>query len=83
MTAKSNDAQAARLDDEIARNIRLALKLDHDVPDEMIGVSVSNGVASLDGNVETYLQKEAAEAGARKVKGVRDVINRIDLQPAI
>lgn len=70
----------ARLDADIAGSIRQALKLDNDVPDAQISVDVSHGLATLEGIVETDLQKDAAEADARQVKGVRDVMNRIGLQ---
>jgi osmotically-inducible protein OsmY len=80
MTRKSKTTNVARLDAGIARNIRQALKLDNDVPDAQIKVDVSHGLATLEGIVETDLQKDAAEADTKKVKGVRDVINRIGLQ---
>jgi osmotically-inducible protein OsmY len=80
MTRKDKTTRSAQLDSDIARNIRQALKLDNDVPDEHIRVEVSHGLATLEGTVETDLQKEAAEADARRVKGVRDVMNRIGLE---
>ena len=80
MTRIGKSTGTARLDANIARNIRQALKLDNDVPDEQISVDVSHGLATLGGIVETDLQKDAAEADARQVKGVRDVMNRIGLQ---
>jgi len=75
--------RSGQLDSDIARNIRQALKLDNDVPDEQISVEVSHGLATLEGIVETNLQKEAAEADVRRVKGVRDVMNRIGLQSTL
>ena len=83
MTTKSRIKQGALQDEDIARYIRQALKLDSDVPDERITVQVHNGLATLEGNVSATLQKEAAEADARKVRGVLDVTNLIDVQPAI
>jgi len=75
--------RSGQLDSDIARNIRQALKLDNDVPDERISVEVSHGLATLEGIVETNLQKETAEADVRRVKGVRDVMNRIGLQSTL
>ena len=69
----------ARLDSVIAANVRQALKLDSDVPDERITVQVHDGLVTLDGTVDADLQKEAAEADAHKVKGVRGVTNRIHI----
>jgi osmotically-inducible protein OsmY len=73
-TAKKH---TGRLDDDIARDIRQALKLDSDVPDERISVQVHSGIATLDGNVDSSLQKEAAAADAKKVNGVHGVVNQI------
>ena len=80
MPAKGKTKHGARLDDDIARDIRQALKLDSDVPDERIRVQVHNGLATLEGNVEANLQKFTAESDARKVKGVVDVVNRITVE---
>ena len=80
MPAKGKTKRGARLDDDIARDIRQALKLDSDVPDERIRVQVHNGVATLEGNVEANLQKATAESDTRKVKGVVDVVNRITVE---
>ena len=80
MSAKAKTKRAARLDADIVRDILQALKLDSDVPDERIRVQVQNGVATLEGNVETNLHKTTAEADARKVKGVVDVVNRITVE---
>ena len=80
MPAKGKTKGGARLDDDIARDIRQALKLDSDVPDERIRVQVHNGVATLEGNVEANLQKATAESVARKVKGVVDIVNRITVE---
>jgi len=80
MPAKGKAKRGARLDDDIARDIRQALKLDSDVPDERIRVQVHNGVATLEGNVEANLQKATAESDTKKVKGVVDVVNRITVE---
>ena len=83
MPAKRKIKQGGRLDEDIARDIRQCMKLDSDVPDERIHVEVDHGLATLTGNVDESFQREAAEADAKKVKGVRDVTNRIEVQPAI
>ncbi len=77
MTTKSKSQSDARPDAAIASDIRQALKLDSDVPDERITVQVDAGLVTLEGNVDASLQKEAAEADALKVKGVGGVTNRI------
>jgi osmotically-inducible protein OsmY len=77
MPATAKIRHPGRPDDDIAQDIRQALKLDNDVPDERISVQVHNGVATLEGNVDSSLQKEAAAADAKKVRGVRTVMNQI------
>jgi osmotically-inducible protein OsmY len=83
MAAKSKGKPGIRPDDDVARDIRQCMKLDSDVPDERIRVEVHNGLATLNGNVDESFQKEAAEADAKKVKGVQGVANRIEVQPAM
>jgi len=82
MAEKSKATPSTWSDDDLARDIRHCLKLDSDVPDERIRVEVHDRLATLTGNVDESFQREAAEADAKKVKGVRDVANRIEVQPA-
>lgn len=79
MAATGKIRHGTRPDDDIARDVRQALKLDSDVPDERISIQVQNGVVTLEGNVESSLQKEAAAADAKKVNGVSGVDNRINV----
>lgn len=81
MPAKRKAKPGARPDEDIARDIRHAFKLDSDVPDEHISVQVHSGWVTLEGNVEARLQTEAAEADAKKVRGVLGIDNRILLSP--
>jgi osmotically-inducible protein OsmY len=82
MATKTKAKHDARPDDQIALDIRRAMKLDSDVPDERIRVEVHNGLTTLEGSVDRSFQKEAAEDDAIKVKGVRGVTNRIEVLPA-
>lgn len=79
MPATSRTKHIIRSDNDIAQDIRQALKLDSDVPDERISVQVHSGVVTLEGNVDASLQKEAAAADATKVNGVSTVQNRINV----
>ncbi len=45
-----------------------------------IGVSVKNGVVTLSGHVESYLEKLAAERTAKRVQGVRAVANELEVK---
>lgn len=82
MSSRSG-TQHTQADGCLSQEIRLALKLDNDVPDQRIKVQVHNGVATLDGNVDAEVQKAAAEADAKQVHGVIEVVNRIHVAAPI
>ncbi|MGD1095038.1 MAG: BON domain-containing protein [Bryobacteraceae bacterium] len=83
MATTDKAKSGARADEDMVRDIRQSWKLDSEVPDDRISVEVRDGVATLEGTVDRRSQKEAAEFNAKRVKGVRGVTNRIELQPAI
>lgn len=64
-------------DDEVANYVRAALDAHSDVVKEAITVSVSEGVATLEGSVRDTWQHAVAEDVARAARGVRDVLNRL------
>lgn len=66
-------------DKDIAENIRSALVLDSQVPDDRITVRVVNGYVTLIGNVDWYYQKDAAEDDAAMVLGVQGISNKITI----
>ena len=72
-----------RTDPEIARDILEVMKLDLRVPDDRIKAGIQNGFVTLEGNVEWHYQRVAAESCARKVNGVRGVINTIEVKPKV
>lgn len=80
---KATTAKAARPDEDVAKDIVHAFKFDNDVPDERIKVHVKKGIVTLEGNVDSALQKHTAEADAEKVRGVLGVKNQILVEPAI
>ena len=47
-----------------------------------IDVDTNRGVVALNGTVKTVADKTRAEELARQVKGVRDVVNNLRIQPA-
>jgi len=65
------------------------LKLKDDILDELdfepsidetdIGVIVKNGIVTLTGHVNSYIEKRAAERAATRVKGVKAVVEEIDV----
>ena len=72
-------------DKEVANYVRAALDAHAEVLKEAITVSVSGGVATLEGSVRDSWQQALAEDIARSARGVRDVRNRlaIDLDQQI
>ena len=64
-------------DDEVADYVRAALDAHSEVLKGAIAVSVSGGVATLDGSVRDAWQYAVAEDVARSARGVRDVRNRL------
>lgn len=66
-----------RDDVDIARSTVNALEWNVSVPKNHVKVSVSKGWVTLDGNVEWYYQKRAAEDAVMVLAGVRGVINNI------
>jgi osmotically-inducible protein OsmY len=69
-------------DDDIAKSALEALAWDVEVPENSIAVMVEKGVVTLSGTVGWYYQSNAAEADVRKLRGVVDVVNNIDIEPA-
>jgi osmotically-inducible protein OsmY len=62
-------------DTEIAQDVRLALEWDAFVPDKNIRSTVSDGLVTLEGEVNTLLQKDDAARAIRSVRGVKGVNN--------
>lgn len=84
--AVANDVEVrpgTRTDPEIARDIVQALRLDATVPDERLKVSVQNGFVTLDGTTDWHYQRDAAQSCARKVSGVRGLLNKIAVNPRV
>ena len=66
-----------RSDSDIAAAAVNALRWDVQVPDERIQVTVHEGWVTLEGTVDYWYQKQAAERDIRSLQGVRGVINNI------
>ena len=67
-------------DDTITDQVRIKLAGDPIVKGGGLEVKVEKGVATLSGSVELPKQKDKAGAVARKVKGVKQVINNIEIK---
>src|SRR3982750_3900976 len=70
-------------DDTITDQIRLKLTSDPDVKGGALEVDVKQGVATLSGAVELPKQREKAEKLAHKVKGVKSVVNKIEVKARV
>lgn len=67
-------------DDAINDNVRIKLAGDAEVKGGALQVDVKQGVVTISGTVETERQKNKATKLAKKVKGVKQVINSIQLK---
>jgi osmotically-inducible protein OsmY len=73
-------AVSTRTDEEMQRDILEELKWDTRVRPNEIGVAVKDGVVTLTGWVDSYLKKMAAEEAAHRVRGVKAVVNDIEVR---
>ena len=73
--------QQAVSDDVIYDLVRLKLAEDRDVGQTNFQVAVKEGVVTLRGQVDRDKNRKKAEKIAKKVKGVRQVINELTLAP--
>src|ERR1051325_10629736 len=70
-------------DDTITDQVRLKLTSDPDVKGGALQVDVKQGVATISGSVELPKQREKAEKLTRKVKGVKSVVNKIEVKARV
>jgi osmotically-inducible protein OsmY len=81
VTALVNDIEVKlsteRTDKDIAEDARTALLTDTRLPYDRIKLIVDHGWITLEGTVDAYYQKTAAESDVRYIRGVRGVTNNI------
>ena len=70
-----------RADNDICRDIKRRMKVNFDVPDDRIAVKVEDGIVNLDGTVSREAARIATESCVKKVKGVRGITDRIEVEP--
>lgn len=68
-------------DNYIYDSVREKLASDSVVKGGAIDVDVKNGVVTLKGKVQEAKQKSKAESLAKKVKGVKSVVNQLQITP--
>jgi hyperosmotically inducible protein len=66
-------------DDTLTDRVRMKLAADQIVKGGAIGVDVKDGVATLSGTVDSEKRKGKAEKLAKKVQGVKSVVNQIQV----
>ena len=71
-----------RTDEEIADRALKVLNWDLEVPDEQIQVKVENGIVTLTGTVTYQFQRTAADRDIRRLGGVTDIVNLIEIRPS-
>ncbi|HUP05478.1 MAG TPA: BON domain-containing protein [Bryobacteraceae bacterium] len=72
--------KTAMTDDTITDQVSIKLASDPVVKGGNLKVEVKDGVVTLSGQVEDTQQKDKAGTLAKKVKGVKQVINNINLR---
>jgi osmotically-inducible protein OsmY len=72
-----------RSDEDIARSVANALAWNTSIPPDHVKAHVSHGWVTLEGTVEWYYQKEAAERAVRPVRGVKGITNSIMVKPTV
>jgi osmotically-inducible protein OsmY len=68
------------VDEEVRSNVIEELALDPEIDSSETAIAVRDGVVELRGTVPTYSQWLAAERAARRVSGVRDVHNELQVR---
>jgi len=68
------------LDQSIHEGVFTELRYDPKITSHDIAVAVKDGVVTLSGYVSTYWEKDAAEAAAKRVYGVKGVANDIEVK---
>jgi len=66
-----------RTDADLARAVRNALEWDVFIPDTKIRSTVANGWVTLEGTVDSLLDRDDAERAVRRLHGVRGVIDNV------
>jgi osmotically-inducible protein OsmY len=74
-------AQDKNSDDGVYDAVRVRLASDQVVGTMPLTVAVEKGVVTLSGSVEKESYRSRAEKVAKKAKGVKSVVNKIEIKP--
>ena len=64
-------------DSQLRQDVMNELMWDPSISEKAIGVAVKDGVVTLAGSVDTWVQKRNAERAAERVSGVRSVVDEL------
>lgn len=81
MIAYETETSIDSADDNLARRVALLLSQQLGIGGEQIHVAAEGGQVVLSGRVGTYYRRQLALAGARRVAGVRSIIDRLEVLP--
>jgi osmotically-inducible protein OsmY len=70
------------LDERLKTTVSNQLVWDPEVDASLIGVTAKEGIVTLSGYANTYAEKLAAERAARRVYGVKAVVNELEVRLA-
>jgi osmotically-inducible protein OsmY len=68
------------LDERLKTTISNQIAWDPEVDATLVGVTAKDGIVTLSGYIDTYAGKLAAERAARRVYGVRAVVNELEVK---
>ena len=78
--SKNVSAQETASPEDLARRVRLSVDRSHQQGLRLIDIEVVGDTVVLSGDVVTFHLKQLATAFARRVAGVAEVVNRLEVQ---
>lgn len=70
-----------KTDSDLKKDVLSELMWDPLIPEARVGVTVSDGVVTLTGHLDTYAEKVAAKRAAERVSGVKAIAVELDVIP--
>jgi hypothetical protein len=70
---------AQNKDKMLEDEIRSAILADPLIDTDRLKISIADGVVTLYGTVDTYAEKRAAEHAIKSIKGVKDLIQKVEV----
>ncbi|MCC7103534.1 MAG: CBS domain-containing protein [Chloroflexi bacterium] len=83
LALESSDTVEALSDEEIAKKLVELLRQEPWAEVERLQITVRDGVVLLEGSAETVAEREAIELAARRIPGVLDVRDSLNILPSL